>query len=137
MPTEAEWEYACRAGSWNQFCFGDEEAGLDSYAWYDENAFSAGEGYAHEVGLKLANSWGLHDMHGNVYEWCLDRYDPDYYKSSRTDNPVGPTVGPYRVNRGGSWLGYSSYCRSATRFSKPFDCREAYIGFRVALIPAR
>ena len=82
LPTEAEWEYACRAGTRTTWSFGDDEKVLGDYAWYNKNAWDIGEKYAHQVGLKNPNAFGLYDMHGNVYEWCHDYYGDDYYKQS-------------------------------------------------------
>ena len=115
LPTEAEWEYACRAGTETRWSFGDDEKDLGDYAWYRENAFAIGERYAHQVGLKKPNAFGMYDMHGNVFEWCDDYYEEDYYQQPRTKDPQGPASGSSRVLRGGSWSGYSSYSRSAFR----------------------
>ena len=101
LPTEAEWEYACRAGTQTRWSFGDDEFALGSYAWYADNAWNAGEQYAHAVGTKLPNPWGLYDMHGNVWEWVNDWYGESYYNSSPRVDPPGPTSGSYRVFRGG------------------------------------
>ena len=119
LPTEAEWEYCCRAGSDTDFCFGDNESLLGNYAWYRENANSQSA----PVGLKKPNAWGLYDMHGNVWEWCEDWWDIDYYKHSPEIDPKGPAsgtsvgnyIGPLRVVRGGSWTKGASICRSTYR----------------------
>ena len=103
LPTEAQWEYACRAGTETAWSFGNDEKALGDYAWYEENAFSAGEQYAHQVGLKKPNAFGLYDMHGNVWEWCHDYYGEDYYQQSPEKDPTGPASGSSRVLRGGSW----------------------------------
>jgi formylglycine-generating enzyme len=132
LPTEAEWEYACRAGSTTAFCFGDSYSGLGEYAWYDENTWSAGREHPSEVGLKQANGWGLHDMHGNVWEWCEDWFDEDYYEDSPIDDPTGPPAGGYRVFRGGGWDGGPWICRSAHRLRLAPAFRYLSLGFRVA-----
>jgi len=109
LPTEAEWEYACRAGTSSRFCFGDSDYALGSYCWYDDNS----GGKTHAVGQKKVNAFGLYDMHGNVYEWCSDWYT-DYSLGKQTD-PRGPAGGSERVLRGGSFLLSSKFCRSALR----------------------
>ncbi|MFC1729550.1 SUMF1/EgtB/PvdO family nonheme iron enzyme [candidate division KSB1 bacterium] len=117
LPTEAEWEYACRAGSTTEWCFGDDESQLTNYAWYKEHSGKT----VHPVGQKLPNSWGLYDMHGNVAEWCDDLYGESYYhecyNSGTVTNPVGPSprFGHSRVIRGGGYDSFSSYVRSADR----------------------
>jgi len=126
LPTEAEWEYACRARTTTVFSFGDEEDKLDEYAWYWGNS----EGQTHPVGQKKANAWGLYDMHGNVYEGCQDWYG-DYQSGSVTD-PKGPSEGEGRVFRGGSWSRDVWGLRSAIRdWTFPDDCSHD-LGFRVA-----
>ena len=130
LPTEAEWEYACRAGATSRFCFGDSDSGLGEYAWYGNNS----GGKTHPVGGKKANAFGLYDMHGNVWEWCADWYDGGYYKQSPTDDPRGPRGGKTRVLRGGSWDGTPWFCRSALRGGlNPTDtCLD--LGFRVVAL---
>jgi len=103
LPTEAQWEYACRAGTKTRWSWGDDEASIGDYAWYMKNAYDARERYAHQVGLKRPNAFGLYDMHGNVLEWCHDYYGEDYYKQSPKKDPTGPGFGSSRVLRGGSW----------------------------------
>jgi formylglycine-generating enzyme required for sulfatase activity len=128
LPTEAEWEYACRAGGTTQFCYGnygDEEAILGEYAWYSANS----EGKTHPVGEKKPNAWGLYDMHGNVWEWCADWF-ADKYPDGPVNDPTGPSSGQSRVIRGGYWYSYAYNCRSANRDFDGPDNRFTYLGFR-------
>lgn len=117
LPTEAEWEYACRAGTKTAYSFGDDPKKLDEYAWYEKNS----EDMTHEVGKKKPNPWGLHDMYGNVYEWCIDHYEKDGYKKFSADKAtLGPIVLPTdkrfsHVTRGGAWSDPAKLCRSAAR----------------------
>jgi formylglycine-generating enzyme required for sulfatase activity len=127
LPTESEWEYSCRAGSTSAYCFGAEESRLGDYAWYGSNSGSK----THPVGLKRPNAWGLHDMHGNVWEWCSDWYG-DYPGVTVTD-PVGPKDGSYRVNRGGGWYLDAAFCRSSYRSWNDPSFRFSFLGFRLAL----
>jgi len=140
LPTEAEWEYACRAGSTSRYSFGDSEVELQEYAWYENNS-----GYrTHPVGEKQANAWGLYDMHGNVWEWCQDWYEHGPYEAGPATDPSGPDEGVTRVLRGGSWrdrggISWSAdsdggICRSACRASRVPSFRFEYIGFRVAAV---
>ena len=131
LPSEAEWEYACRGGSVNRYSFGDNSSELGKFAWFNSNALNAGEMYAHQIGRKLANGFGLHDMSGNVEEWCSDWYGRDYYNGSPNRDPLGPDKGTKRVLRGGSWFNSAKYTRSASRSSGSPDRRKAYSGFRV------
>jgi formylglycine-generating enzyme required for sulfatase activity len=135
LPTEAEWEYACRAGSTARFFFGDDPWALENHAWYYGNAEVAGELYAHAVGRKKPNGWGLHDLHGNVWEWCSDQWCEDYYKTSPVDDPTGPSSGDVRVVRGGSWGSSAWFARSARRFRVFPDFRDYFLGFRVSRTP--
>ena len=125
LPTEAEWEYACRSGTTTSYSFGDSESELGAYAWYKDNSGKT----THPVGGKKPNAWGLYDMHGNVWEWCQDWYGP-YPGGSATD-PIGVTSGSYRVFRGGSWYGYARGCRSANRSRDTPGHRDYDLGFRV------
>ncbi len=136
LPTEAEWEYACRAGTETAYQFGDDASRLGDYAWYYDNAWDADEKYAHVVGRKQSNGFGLFDMHGNVWEWCTDWFDSDYYANSPVDDPTGPASGSYRVYRGGCWFLNAWGCRSAYRCRNTPGIRSYYLGFRVALVPA-
>jgi formylglycine-generating enzyme required for sulfatase activity len=131
LPTEAEWEYACRAGTETTYSFGIDQRQLGDYAWYDENASNLGEEYSHQVGLKKPNAFGLYDMHGNVFEWCHDYYGEDYYKQSPAQDPTGPARGSSRVLRGGSWSPYSRDTRSARRDRLDAVFRCNYVGFRL------
>jgi formylglycine-generating enzyme required for sulfatase activity len=130
LPTEAEWEYACRAGSKTAYSFGESSKSLGDYAWFDGNR----NNQTHPVGEKKAKAWGVYDMHGNVWEWCSDRYS-DYPKGAVSD-PVGQLEGSYRVSRGGSWNYEAAFCRSANRFRNSPSSRFNYYGFRVALSPS-
>jgi formylglycine-generating enzyme required for sulfatase activity len=131
LPTEAEWEYACRAGSKTAWSFGNDEKELGDYAWYHENAWDIDERYAHQVGLKKPNAFGLHDMHGNVFEWCHDYYEENYYKQSPAQDPPGPTSGSFRVLRGGSWINHTRFTRSANRNRRDAVGRFPNRGFRL------
>jgi acetoin utilization deacetylase AcuC-like enzyme/formylglycine-generating enzyme required for sulfatase activity len=115
LPTEAEWEYTCRAGTSTRYSFGDDARQLTSYAWFAENS----SGKTHPIGRKKPNPWGLYDMHGNVAEWCNDRYAKDYYDVSPDRDPRGPTTGDERVLRGGAWNSSADSCRSSYRDSDP------------------
>jgi len=115
LPTEAEWEYACRAGTGTKYSFGNNARELKAYAWFAENS----SGKTHPVGTKKPNRWGLFDMHGNVSEWCNDFYSEDYYKQSPEKDPKGPTKGQERVLRGGAWNSSEDSCRSTYRTSDP------------------
>jgi formylglycine-generating enzyme required for sulfatase activity/Flp pilus assembly protein TadD len=129
LPTEAEWEYACRAGSAEKYCYADDRSRLGDYAWYYGNS----DRKTHQVGQKKPNAWGLYDMHGNVWEWCADWYDS--YANSPMDDPAGPATGLSRVYRGGGWYDPAWLCRSAYRYFLSPDYRADFIGFRVALDP--
>ena len=130
LPTEAEWEYACRAGSTTTYSFGDDAIRLKDYAWYDGNAWDAGEKYAHAAGLKRPNAWGLYDMHGNVWEWCHDWYN-SYAPGAQTD-PVGALRLVFRVLRGGSFSNAAGWCRSAFRYRYSPTSRGSNLGARPA-----
>jgi formylglycine-generating enzyme required for sulfatase activity len=128
LPSEAEWEYACRAGTTTRFSFGDEEAGLVEYAWY----FGNSGGTTHPVGQKKPNAWGLYDMHGNVAEWCEDAWHESYVGAPVDGSPWVAGGEGLRVLRGGSWAFRPSLCRSAGRFR--FDpSTEVFLGCRVVL----
>ncbi len=125
LPTEAEWEYACRARSTSRYCFGEHEDELSEYAWYGKNA----EDRTHPVGQLKPNLWGLHDMHGNIWEWCHDAYS--VYSISKRIDPRGPTKGGERVNRGGCWVSRPLRCESAYRICDGHQISGPYLGFRL------
>jgi formylglycine-generating enzyme required for sulfatase activity len=128
LPTEAEWEYAARAGTTTTYSFGDDEADLGRYAWFGEDF---GSGGTHPVGQKEPNPWGLHDVHGNAWEWVQDWFDPDYYAGSPSTDPTGPREGTQRVVRGGSWHATATSWRTAFRRDYEPDYRGISIGFRL------
>ena len=134
LPTEAQWEYACRAGTKTRFYSGDDASKLGDYAWYDKNAWDVDEKYAHPVGRKKPNAWGLYDMHGNVMEWCTDYFDKKYYaaKGNKID-PTGPATGTTRIIRGGDFIHESVTSASAGRSALPPDSGWPFSGFRVVL----
>ena len=125
LPSEAEWEYACRSGSGSAYCFGDDRSMLESYAVY-------GDVRTQRTGSKLPNARGLFDMHGNLYEWCNDWYDS--YSSDSVFDPTGVVVSASRVNRGGNWSFSARYCRSAHRGWNSPGIRYSSLGFRVAAV---
>ncbi len=155
FPTEAEWEYACRAGT-----TGDYADDLDTMGWYANNSGNSpidpllgwinsghdwetyrssvlepNECQTHPVGLKASNAFGLYDMHGNVWEWCADWFHPDYYKSRQVNDPKGPPSGHYRVLRGGAWFAGANNCRSALRYRYSPTERKNFTGLRVVAHP--
>ena len=131
LPTEAEWEYACRAGATTQFGFGNDAAKMGDYAWYSSNASDKGQWYAHPVHVKKPNAWGLYDMHGNVWEWCADWAGP--YANAGARDPKGPAAGTARVLRGGSVRDSAWSCSSAIRFVPALGIRYFHCGFRVVV----
>jgi formylglycine-generating enzyme required for sulfatase activity len=151
LPTEAEWEYACRCGKPTAYSFGDDPARLGDYGWFEDNS----EEKYHQVGKKKPNEWGLYDMHGNVAEWCLDQYEADRYKQlgGKEDNQVLPVTKAYpHVVRGGAWTDEAPLLRSAARRCSSADWKAQdpqipqsiwyftdanFVGFRVVrpLIP--
>ncbi len=137
LPTEAEWEYAARAGSLSKYCFGDSEYKLGEYAWYSKNTWDFGEKYSHSVGTKKPNQWGLYDMHGNVWEWCEDWYGNKYYSTSSEIDPMGPSSGTFRVIRGGCWFNPSRRSRSADRARFKPEFRYINAGFRLVFLQVR
>jgi formylglycine-generating enzyme required for sulfatase activity len=128
LPTEAEWEFGCRAGTTTAYYSGDSEADLDRVAWYDENSKKS----THPVGLKEPNAFGLYDMHGNVWQFCKDNWDITYYRDSPAKNPEGPTDSDIRLVRGGSWNDFQA-CASDYRYNgDPTYCNYDF-GFRVVV----
>jgi formylglycine-generating enzyme required for sulfatase activity len=130
LPTEAEWEYACRAGTTKQWSFGEDESRLGDYAWFGGNS----DGQTHAAGTKKPNAWGLFDMHGNVWEWCSDWYGG--HGEGEVTDPQGPSRGIGRVIRGGSWDDAAGNCGSANRGRDVPSSRIVILGFRLALSPS-
>jgi formylglycine-generating enzyme required for sulfatase activity len=142
LPTEAEWEFACRAGSNKVYCFTGEEGYLGQYAWYLENSGAK----THPVGKKAMNAWGLYDVHGNVWEWCSDRFDSneddeeeeyyDYYtdchEQGTVDDPQGPEAGVSHILKGGAWNSEGMQCASGSRFLWDESGRYENFGLRLA-----
>ena len=131
LPTEAEWEYACRAGSRTRYYWGDDlsYSDIDAYAWQYANNSPAG---TKVIGQKLPNDFELFDMSGNVWELCSDLYDSEYYSTYPPADPQGPATGDDRIMRGGGWINPAQYCRSAYRYAYPPDARAYSIGLRLA-----
>jgi formylglycine-generating enzyme required for sulfatase activity len=130
MPTEAEWEYACRAGTQTRFYWGDDPNAkqIDQFAWYAERE-------SHEVGMKSPNKWNLYDMSGNVWEFCSDKYTEDYYTHSPPADPLNTNKeSSYRIVRGGSWVNNANVLRSARRGKVLPTESDPYIGLRVVMI---
>lgn len=137
LPTESQWENACRAGTTGHFCYGDDIYSLEEYAWYGNFDGNADKG-AHAVGLLKNNGWGFYDMHGNVWEWCRDVYAADTYAKLGTTvtDPTGPPEGLSRVVRGGSWFDAPKEMRSANRHQLSTSFRDNKTGFR-PVIPVK
>jgi formylglycine-generating enzyme len=126
-------EYACRAGTTTRFSYGDDPGytNLTSYAWYYDNSSAM----TRPVGQKFPNPWGLYDMQGNVDEWCLDWYGG--YPTGTVTDPQGPATGLYRIARGGHWIRYGNYCRSAQRAYYAPATPKDLVGFRIVLAPTQ
>ncbi|MGE3311027.1 MAG: formylglycine-generating enzyme family protein [Limisphaerales bacterium] len=127
LPSEAEWEYACRAGDTNQYSFGNDPAAADAFAWTAENS----DATTHPIGSKKPNPWGIHDMHGNVWEWCHDWYEP--YPTGPLWDPMGPATSKFKVFKGGGWNQEIDFARSANRFMMAPSNGIHFVGFRIAL----
>src|SRR4051812_17395706 len=127
LPTEAEWEYACRAGSATDYFFGDAPSKLGDFAWYEKNS----GGKPHPVGQKKPNPWGLYDICGNVWEWCNDFYKVDYYKESPRENPRGPKTGQNKVLRGGAFRFSNDNCRSGYRYNENPGYADVCFGYDI------
>ncbi len=141
LPTEAQWEYACRAGNPGRRYFSvqpnpspgaAEEALMGQYAWFRTNSGLQ----THPVARKLPNAWGLYDMYGNVFQYCADHYDAGYYANSPKDDPPGPMAATNHAIRGGGWAYEACYCRSAVRCGGPPWGWTSNVGFRACLVPA-
>jgi eukaryotic-like serine/threonine-protein kinase len=128
LPTSAEWEYACRAGSATRYAFGDDARQLDQYGWYEVNS----GGTTHPVGAKRPNGFGLFDMHGSVWEWCVDGIPSQHVSGSPMGDPNNPSRFPLRLIRGGCWYDPARKCRSASRGGCSPGFRIGFVGFRVA-----
>ena len=127
LPTEAEWEYACRAGTTTPYFFGPDATRLGDYAWYKKNS----GGHPHPVGRKRPNPWGLYDIVGNVWEWCNDFYQVDYYQKSPRENPRGPSQGKQKVLRGGAWRFSAENCRSGYRYNENPGYADVCFGYDI------
>lgn len=127
LPTEAEWEYACRAGTTTAYFFGDNPGKLGDYGWFEKNA----GGHPRPVGQKQPNPWGLFDIVGNVWEWCNDFYKVDYYPESPRENPRGPAEGQNRVLRGGAWRFSADNCRSGYRYNENPGQSDVCFGYDI------
>lgn len=128
LPSEAEWEYAGRAGSQTRYSFGTDVAKLDEYAWFKDNTHFGDERYTHRVGQKKPNPWGIFDIHGNAWEWCLDRFSDKRFGGI---NPIGNAKGKHRVLRGAGWTSTASNCRISDRDALLPNLAKYYIGFRI------
>lgn len=127
LPTEAEWEYACRAGTATAYFFGDSPARLGDYAWFEKNS----GGHPRPVGQKQPNPWGLYDIAGNVWEWCNDFYKVDYYQEAPRENPRGPADGQNKVLRGGAWRFSDDNCRSGYRYNENPGQADVCFGYDI------
>jgi formylglycine-generating enzyme required for sulfatase activity len=131
LPTEAQWEYACRAGTTTAYSFGEDAKAIGEYGWCFDNS----AGHTHPVGGKKPNPWGLYDMHGDIFQWCADYYDKDHYGKSPAKDPENTSKADKRVARGGCWHAVPGLCRAANRLPEKADLSTYDYGFRVALAP--
>ena len=127
LPTEAEWEFACRGGATTGYFFGETPGKLSDYAWFDKNA----GGHPHPVGQKQPNPFGLYDIIGNVWEWCNDFYQVDYYRQAPRENPRGPAQGQTKVVRGGAWRFSAENCRSGYRYNENPGYADVCFGYDI------
>lgn len=127
LPTEAEWEYACRAGTSSAYFFAETPAKLSGYAWFDKNS----GGHPRPVGEKQSNPWGLYDICGNLWQWCNDFYAVDYYKKSASKDPRGPNDGKTKVVRGGAWRFNAENCRSGYRYNENPGYADVCFGYDI------
>ncbi len=127
LPTEAEWEYACRAGTTTAYYFGENPTKIGDYAWFDRNS----GGHPRPVGQKKPNAWGLHDMAGNLWEWCNDFYEVDYYTKSPKQDPKGPDDGKTKVVRGGAWRFGADNCRAGYRYNESPGYADVCFGYDI------
>jgi formylglycine-generating enzyme required for sulfatase activity len=127
LPTEAQWEYACRAGTETAYFMGNDASKLGAYAWFDKNA----GGHPQPVGQKQPNPWGLYDMCGNLWQWCQDFYQVDYYEESPEENPRGPKTGETKVVRGGAWKFSADSCRSGYRYNEDPGYADVCFGYDI------
>jgi formylglycine-generating enzyme required for sulfatase activity len=127
LPTEAEWERACRAGTTTAYFFGETPATLGEYAWFDKNS----GGHPRPIGQKKANPWGLYDICGNVWEWCNDFYKVDYYAEAPRENPPGPAAGETKVLRGGAWRFSAETCRAGYRYNENPGYADVCFGYDI------
>jgi formylglycine-generating enzyme required for sulfatase activity len=127
LPTEAEWEYACRAGTKTAYFFGNDPLKLTDYAWFDKNSGR----HPQPVGQKRPNPWGLYDMCGNVWQWCNDFYKVDYYQEAAQENPRGPKEGKSKVVRGGAWKFSAQNCRSGFRYNENPGYADVCFGYDI------
>lgn len=127
LPTEAEWEYACRAGTQTTYFFGNDPSKLGDYAWFDRNS----GGHPQPVGLKRPNPWGLYDICGNVWQWCNDSYQVDYYEKAPQENPRGPKDGETKVVRGGAWKFSDQNGRSGYRYNEDPGYMDVCFGYDI------